>query len=49
MLYLTGAGVAQDPDEAASWFKRAAEAGDAGAQADLATLLQIGGSIHARA
>ena len=28
MLYLTGAGVARDPDEAAAWFKRAAEAGD---------------------
>ena len=42
MLYLTGAGVARDPDEAAAWFKRAAEAGDPCAQADLATLLQAG-------
>src|SRR6185436_1267596 len=43
-LYLTGAGVALDPDEAAIWFKRAAEAGDADAQADLATLLRTGGA-----
>ena len=28
MLHLTGAGVARDVDEAISWFRRAAEAGD---------------------
>ncbi len=38
MFYFTGAGCAQDPDEAALWFARAAEAGDASAQASLAVL-----------
>ena len=49
MLYLTGAGVARDPDEAAIWFKRAADAGDPDAQADLASAAADGGGIRPRA
>ena len=41
-LYLTGAGVARDPEEATRWFRIAAEAGDRNAQADLANLVLRG-------
>jgi TPR repeat protein len=38
LLYLTGAGVARDPDEAARWLRISAQAGDLQARADLANL-----------
>ena len=41
-LSLAGAGAVRDPDEAASWFARAAASGDARAQVDLAALLLAG-------
>ena len=34
LLHLTGAGVARDPHEAASWFRRSAEAGDKASQSE---------------
>jgi uncharacterized protein len=41
-LYLTGAGVAADPDEAARWLRVSGEAGDPASQIDLANLVLDG-------
>ena len=46
MLHLTGAGVPRDPEEAARWFRVAAEAGDQTARVDLANLLLHGEGGH---
>ncbi len=42
MLYLTGAGVPRNADEAAVWFERAATAGNTASQVDLANLVLQG-------
>ena len=42
MLYLTGAGVPRDQDEAAKLFRIATQAGDANAHVDLGNLLLRG-------
>ena len=42
MLYLTGAGVPRDQQEAAHWLRISAEAGDSKARVDLANLLLKG-------
>ena len=44
-LYLTGAGVPQDSEEAARWLRNAAEAGDQPSQVDLANLVLEGGAL----
>ena len=41
-MYLTGAGVAADPDEAARWLRVSGEAGDPASQVDLANLVLDG-------
>ncbi|MFO0997416.1 MAG: tetratricopeptide repeat protein [Alphaproteobacteria bacterium] len=48
-MYFLGQGVAQNPNEAAKWFRSAAEKGDAGAQYHLGLLFDTGRGVKENA
>jgi hypothetical protein len=46
VLYETGEGVAQNYDEAAKWYKRCADQGNAAAQYRLSALFELGKGVR---
>jgi hypothetical protein len=49
LMYATGNGLAKDPAKAAQWYRKAAEQGDPGARATLASMYLAGDGIPAQA